>query len=105
VKLILAIVDDRDVDKVMTALTSQRISITHVSSTGGLLFPRNSTLLIGLDEQYLPQAMTVIAELAAPRQSYMPYTYEGSVTSAGFAEVQVGGFLSFVLDIEQFEQV
>ncbi|MBZ0303747.1 MAG: cyclic-di-AMP receptor [Anaerolineae bacterium] len=104
-KLIAAIVDDKDVDKVMTALTGQHVGVTCISSTGSLITPGNSTLLIGLDEESVPQAMSVIADLAASRPSYVPYTYAGNLPATSFAEVQVGGFLSFVLDIVHFEQV
>ncbi len=104
-KLIVTIVDERDVDKVMTALAVQHISVTHVSSTGGLLSPGNSTLLIGVNEESVPQVMKVVADLAAPRQSFIPYTFEGDLSLAGIAEVQVGGFLCFVLNIDHFEQV
>ncbi|MBK8025806.1 MAG: cyclic-di-AMP receptor [Chloroflexi bacterium] len=104
-KLIIAIVDEKDVDKVMSALTDQHLSITHVSSTGGLLSPGNSTLLLGVDEHRVPQAMQVISELAARRQSIVPYTYEGTLPLTGIAEIQVGGFMSFVLDVDHFEQV
>ncbi len=104
-KLIVTIVDDRDVDKVITALTSQQISVTHISSAGGLLSPGNSTLLIGVDEERVPQTMKVIADLASLRQSFLPYSYEGNITTTGFAEVEVGGFTSFVLNVHHFEQV
>lgn len=104
-KLIVTIVDDKDDDKVITALTEQRISVTRVSSTGGLLSPGNATLLIGVDEQKVPQVMKVIADWASQRQSYVSYPYGGMTPVVGIAEGQVGGFLSFVLDIDHFEQV
>ncbi|MFN8449832.1 MAG: cyclic-di-AMP receptor [Anaerolineae bacterium] len=104
-KLIVTIVDNRDVEKVMTALTGQHISVTKVSSTGGLLDSGDSTLLIGIDEEHVPQVMKVIADLASPRQSFLPYTYEGNLPLTGVAEVQVGGFQSFVLNVDHFEQV
>lgn len=104
-KLIVTILDGKDVDKVMTALTGQRISVTHVSSTAGLLSLGNSTLLIGVDEERVPQVMKVIAELAAVRQAFIPYTYQGNPNLTGVAEAQVGGFQSFVLDVDRFEQV
>src|SRR5215510_9579433 len=104
-KLIVTIIDDQDVDKVMSALTGQRIGVTRVSSTGGLLGPGNSTLLIGLDEAQLPQVAQVMSELAAPRQAVVPYGYSVNVPLPGLVEVTVGGFLSFVLDIDHFEQV
>lgn len=105
-KLIVSIVDDRDIDQVVTALTEQHIGLTCVSSTGGLLIPGNSTLLIGVDEALVPQVMNMIAELAAPRQSFVPYTFAGATgIIGGFTEVPVGGFQSYVLDIHHFEQV
>ena len=104
-KLIVTIVDDQDVDKVMKTLTDQRIGVTRVSSTGGLLSSGNSTLLIGVDEARVPQVMKIISDLAAPRQAVVSYAYNNSIPLASLVEVQVGGFMTFVLDIDQFEQV
>jgi uncharacterized protein YaaQ len=104
-KLIVTIIDDQDVDKVMSALTAQRIGVTRVSSTGGLLSPGSSTLLIGVDEAQVPQAMKVISELAALRQAVASYAYNSSIPLASLVEIQVGGFMSFVLDIDHFEQI
>jgi uncharacterized protein YaaQ len=104
-KLIVTTVDNSDVDKVLTALTNQRISVTHISSTGGLLSPGNSTLLIGVDEPQVPQAMKAIADLASLRDSVAAYPHGGVTPVTGYVEVQVGGFTSFVLNIDHFEQV
>lgn len=105
-KLIVTIVEDSDADAVMEALTKQHnLRVTRVSSTGGLLIPGNSTLLIGVDEAQVPEAMAVIADLAARHPSFVPYAYAGSTPIVGVTEVQVGGFLTFVLDIHHFEQV
>ena len=104
-KLIVTIVDAADVDRVMAALTDQHISFTRVSNTFGLLDPGNSTLLIGIDESAVPQIMKLVADLAAPRTNFIPATYNGSVIPSSFAEVQVGGFQSFVLNVAHFEQV
>jgi uncharacterized protein YaaQ len=105
-KLIVTIVEDADADDVMNALTKQHnIRVTRVSSTGVLLIPGNSTLLIGVDEERVAEAMAVIAELAARRPSFVPYAYAGSTPIVGVTEVQAGGFLSYVLDVDHFEQV
>jgi uncharacterized protein YaaQ len=101
-KLIVAIVDDQDADKVMTALTNQRIGVTRVSSTGGLFSPGNSTLLIGVAEERVRPVMKIISDLGALRQAVVPYSNAGLISPI---EVQVGGFISFVLDIDHFEQV
>ena len=104
-KLVVTIIDDQDVDKVISALTSQHIGVTRVSSTGGLLSPGSSTLLIGVDEALVPQAMKVISDLAAQRQAVASYAYNSSIPLASLVEIQVGGFTSFVLDIHHFEQI
>lgn len=104
-KLIVAVVDDADADPVMTALTDQHIGVTCVSSTGGLILPGNSTLLIGVDEARVSQVLQVIAELAAPRQTHVPLTHAADMSFASLVEVPVGGYLSFVLDVDEFEQV
>ncbi len=104
-KLVITIIDDQDVDKVMNALTTQRIGVTRVSSTGGLLSPGSSTLLIGVDEAQVPQVMKIISELAASRQAVASYAYNSSIPLASLVEIEVGGFTTFVLDIDHFEQV
>ena len=104
-KLIVTIVDATDVDRVMIALTDQHISVTRVSSTSGLLNPGNSTLLIGVDEKDVPQVMKIIADLAALRPHFIAATYNANIVPTSFAEIQVGGFLSFVLNVDHFEQV
>lgn len=106
-KLIVTIVDDRDVDEVMAALTRQHIGVTRVSSTGGLISPGSSTLLIGLDEAHVADVTRLIAEAAALRQAFVPYSvsHAGSAPLTSFIEVQVGGFTTFVLNVDHFEQV
>jgi uncharacterized protein YaaQ len=104
-KLIVTTVGSSDADKVLTALTNQHISVTQVSSTGSLLSPGTSTLLIGVDEPRVPQAMKIIADLASLRDSVVSYPHGGMTPVTGYVEVPVGGFTSFVLNIDHFEQV
>lgn len=104
-KLIITVVDDQDVEKVMAALNQQRVGVTRVSSTGGLLSPGNSTLMIGLDEAKVEGVMKTITELASPHPGVVPYAHAGSMPLTSFIEVEMGGFVSFVLDIDHFEQV
>lgn len=106
-KLIVTVVDDTDVHNVMTALTDHQIGVTCISSTGGLITPGNSTLLIGAEEQDVPQVQATIAEMARTRDSYVPHTYvyPADMALASLIEVQVGGFVTFVLDVAHFEQV
>lgn len=104
-KLIITVVDDQDVEKLMSALTEQHIGVTRINSTGGLLGPGNSTLLIGLEAEQVQQAMQVITSIASPHPGIFPYAHTAGVPATSFIEVNVGGFLAFVLDIDHFEQV
>lgn len=104
-KLIVTILDDQDVDKVMHELTNQRIGVTRMSTTGGFLSAGNATLLIGIDEAKAPQAMKIITEIASLRETVVPFTPDSSIPMTSLVEVQAGGFMSFVLDIDHFEQV
>jgi uncharacterized protein YaaQ len=104
-KLIVTVVDDKDEGEVLSALTKQSFRVTRFSSTGSLLNPGNATLLIGVEDEQVAQAMKMITELASVRQSVVPVTYGGMSTLTGIAEAQVGGFQSFVLNVDHFEQV
>lgn len=59
-KMIIAIVRDRDTNPVSTALTSAEFRVTHIASTGGFLRRGNSTLFIGVDDEKVDQALEVI---------------------------------------------
>ncbi len=104
-KLIVTIVDDQDVDKLITALNAQRIGVTRVSSTGGLLNPGSSTLMIGTAEANIPGVMKMIADVAAVRPAVVPYAHSSSMAFTNLVEIEVGGFTTFVLDVDHFEQV
>jgi uncharacterized protein YaaQ len=59
-KMIIAIVRDRDTNPVSTALTSAEFRVTHIASTGGFLRRGNSTLFIGVEDEKVDQALEVI---------------------------------------------
>ena len=61
-KLMIAIVNDADYDKVARALTEQDYRVTCIASTGGLFRRGSSTLLIGLEEDKIIRATEIIKE-------------------------------------------
>jgi uncharacterized protein YaaQ len=61
-KLIIAIVRDSVNEAVSNGLTSANFRVTYVASTGGFLRRGNSTLLIGLEDEKLEQALQIIRE-------------------------------------------
>ena len=68
-KLIIAIIRDIDDDKVTQALTSAAFRVTCIASTGGFLRHGNNTLLIGLDDEKVEQAIQILYNNCSPSPS------------------------------------
>jgi uncharacterized protein YaaQ len=85
-KLILAIIFNNDaVEPLSQALVGKELSVTKISSVGGFLRRQNTTLMIGVEDIRLPDAMTIIRDVCSP------YT-----TPEGHAAT------IFVLDVAEF---
>lgn len=59
-KLIIAIIKDEDNESVSKALTKKAFRVTLIASTGGFLRSGRSTLLIGVDDDQVENALDVI---------------------------------------------
>ncbi len=68
-KLIIAIVKDVDTEAVSTALTSAQFRVTTIASTGGFLRRGLNTLLCGLEDDQVQQALQVIRSSFAPAEN------------------------------------
>lgn len=65
-KMIIAIVRDRDTDPVSRALTTADFRVTHIASTGGFLRRGNSTLFVGLEDEKVEKALDIIRKNLEP---------------------------------------
>jgi uncharacterized protein YaaQ len=61
-KLMIAIVNDADYDKIARQLTDEQYRVTCIASTGGLFRRGSTTLLIGLEEDKISRAVDIIKE-------------------------------------------
>ncbi|OGO66337.1 MAG: hypothetical protein A2030_08960 [Chloroflexi bacterium RBG_19FT_COMBO_50_10] len=61
-KLMIAIVNDEDYDKIARQLTEEDYRVTCIASTGGLFRRGSTTLLIGLEEDKINRAVEIIRE-------------------------------------------
>jgi uncharacterized protein YaaQ len=59
-KLIIAIIQDSDADKVTQALTADNFRITRIASTGGWLRRGVVTLLVGLEDDRVEAAIQLM---------------------------------------------
>lgn len=107
-KLILAIVNDEDANKVLSELNRAGFSVTKLATTGGFLRAGNVTMIIGTDEDKVDDAIKIISEKSHRRKqiatSPMPIGATGAYTPYPI-EIEVGGATVFVMDVERFEKV
>lgn len=106
-KLIIAIINKEDSTEVSQSLTKAKFSVTKLATTGGFLMSGNVTLMIGTDEEKVPEAIKIIEAHSQKRTEIVPSTatYGIGVTTAFPLEVTVGGATIFVLNVEQFLKV
>lgn len=61
-KLIIAIVNDSDSEKVIHSLTSENYRVTFIASTGGFLRRGHSTFLIGVEDEKVEKAIEIVKQ-------------------------------------------
>lgn len=59
-KLIITIIPGNECDNVSMALTEKKFRVTKIASTGGFLRKGNATLLVGVDDEKLDEAINLI---------------------------------------------
>ncbi len=107
-KMIIAIVQDEDAARLVSQLMKNGFGVTKLATTGGFLRAGNTTLLIGVDDEKLSNAMGVIEHVCKSRKQVAsaPTALGGAgsmyAASSYPVEVTVGGATVFVLPVEQF---
>ncbi|MBO5930013.1 MAG: cyclic-di-AMP receptor [Clostridia bacterium] len=108
-KLVFAIVSNDDGNVVLRELNKAGFSVTKMASTGGFLRAGNTTLMAGVEEDKVQEVIDVVSKNSAKRKQliFSPEPYLGGLTGyTSFpAEVEVGGAIIFVIDVERFEKV
>ena len=107
-KLIIAVVQDKDAPRLMQSLIQANLSATKLASTGGFLREGNSTVLMGVDDVDVDKVLEIIKRTCrareqlvtpvtpvGPGESYVPYP----------VGVVVGGATVFVLPVDKFFKV
>jgi len=109
VKLVIAVVQDKDSATLVEVLVEKGYRSTKLASTGGFLKAGNTTLLVGVEDAQVPGVLDVIRSICHSREelvtplapmssgaveSYLPYPIE----------VLVGGATVFVVDVAEFHR-
>lgn len=106
-KLVFAIVNSDDAGTVTRSLTRNGFSSTRLATTGGFLMAKNTTLMVGVDEEKVSEVLDIIKQECHSRKQIIPTsTGVGRDFPTGMpVEVTVGGATIFVVDVEQFQRV
>lgn len=107
-KLVIAVVQGEDAQRTVDSLTEAGISSTRMASTGGFLQQGNVTLVIGVEDSALQDALRIIHENCHERSRYItapPLAEPGESFSAFPVEVPVGGATVFVVPVDSFEKI
>jgi uncharacterized protein YaaQ len=87
-KLIITIISDQDNEPVSQALIGKGFRVTRIASTGGFFRRGSSTLMIGVNDEKVTEAIQLI---------------RNAVSSAGDPSLPRATF--FVLNVENFTQI
>ena len=105
-KLIIAIVQDEDSQKFVGEMMKNHFSVTKLATTGGFLRIGNTTMMIGVDEERVEEALSIIERVCKSRKQVVTSPSPMAGTTGVYipypVEVTVGGATVFVLDVEQF---
>ncbi|MCC7207254.1 MAG: cyclic-di-AMP receptor [Anaerolineae bacterium] len=107
-KLIVATIQDQDLELTSSSLAEKGYRFTIIGSTGGFLRQGNTTLLVGVNDDQTDAVIEVLRASSQRRMRYVPLatgTTPHGMTMHNYIEVEVGGATLFVLDVDSFEQI
>ncbi len=107
-KLLIAIVQDQDAHIVIDELAERDFRMTKLATTGGFLKSGNTTILMGIDEARIPEAVSIIETNCKSRDmttSLMSVTMPGDAYIPYPVEVKVGGATVFILEVDEFIRI
>lgn len=104
--LIMAIVQEQDIDRATETASELGAPVVHLASTGGFLGGRNGTLLIGLPEGMEDQLIENLQKNCRQRIEYLTMPVEGAPMPLPTpVPITVGGATIFALPVDHFEEL
>lgn len=104
-KMIIAVLSGDDEAEVVRDLTENGYYVTVLNSTGGFLKRKSVTLMIGVTKDLLPAAIELLKQHGGVRSetAFIPMPVESGLPPQP-VNVQVGGIVVFVLDVDACEK-
>ncbi len=105
-KLIITVLEDDDTPTLMERLTEGGFQATKLASTGGFLLQGNTTLLSGVDDDKVEDVLDIVRATCIRRKKLLPHTTSELPTAINLPiEIEAGGAIVFVVDVEQFNRI
>lgn len=107
-KLIIAVLQGDDYMETIDELNSHGFYVTILNSSGGFLKKKSVTIMIGLNHEYLDEALKLLKSHGERMEMRYQPTNMGEGMAMYPTSVQVptrcGGVVLFVIDVEQNER-
>ncbi|MCR4945163.1 MAG: cyclic-di-AMP receptor [Clostridium sp.] len=107
-KMIIAIVQDDDSIDLVENLTEKKFGVTKLATTGGFLKSGNTTLMIGVNDDEVDNAIEIIKKICEKRKEVVistPVSGNSQMYMQYPIQVEVGGATVFVLDVDKFIRI
>jgi len=105
-KLVIAVVQDRDVARLLDDLMDHHYGVTKLASTGGFLKSGNTTLLVGVKDENVEDVKMLIRKNCKAREKIVtPVTPVAGTTDSYMSypvKVVEGGANVFVVDVNEY---
>lgn len=106
-KLLFAVIQNEDAKKLIRALNGENFAVTKIASSGGFLQGGNTTIMMGIDDERVDEALDIIKTHSKTRKRY---TVAPQATMIGYTlanptpvQITVGGAVVFICDIWRHE--
>jgi uncharacterized protein YaaQ len=106
-RLIFAIVQDFDADRLLSGLSAHGFRATRVASTGGYLRAGNSTLLLGVPAAEVPACLALLSRICQPRLDRPlndPSPELTELYASGISHATIGGGVAFIAAVSRHER-
>lgn len=107
-KMIIAVVQDKDSSRLTDALSKNNFQTTKLSTTGGFLREGNTTFMIGCNDNEVDNALDIIKKNCSQREQMVaPISPMGGNADSYIPKpikVEVGGATVFILPVDSFFQ-
>lgn len=104
-KLIIAIVQNDDANRLQRSFIKENVRATKLATTGGFLSEGNTTFLIGTPDEKVESVLQIIKDKSEAREEYVqPSLIPNGMDLSPSVKVTVGGATCFVVNVDEFKR-